>query len=152
MKRKSRASTVDGAVRAMQAVIAEPLASPWPLSAAQKPIWDEVLSRRARDEWRPIDMRFAWELSDVIARLHEEEGRLRKEGMLVDGKINPREMIVRALSKRAREIATHLRVHPASDHPEPQRIRGVREAEQEARTAMRPADKADPRGDILPMM
>ena len=148
MKRKSKADTVDGAVRAMQAVIAAPLPSPWPLSAAQKPIWDEVLSRRARDEWKPIDMRFAWELSDVLVRLHEEDGRLRKEGMLVETdrglKANPREMIVRMLSKRARELATHLRIHPASDYTEPQQARAGRAAEREARMAMPPpADLPD---------
>jgi len=155
MKRKSKANTVDGAVRAMQAVIAAPLPSPWPLSAAQKPIWDEVLSRRARDEWKPIDMRFAWELSDVLVRLHEEDARLRKEGTVVDGaagpKVNPREMVVRSLSKRAREIATHLRVHPASEVREPTMVTAGRNAEKEARMAM-PPPQADPRREILPMM
>jgi hypothetical protein len=156
MSRKTKATSVDGAVQAMQAVIAGPLPSPWPLSAAQKPIWDEILMRRARDEWKPIDMRFAWELSDVILRLHEEDGRLRKEGGIIESaagpKVNPRESVVRGLYKRALALATHLRIHPASDYAEPERARAGRQAEKEARSAMPPPSQSDPRRDILPMM
>jgi phage terminase small subunit len=156
MKRKSKADTVDGAVRAMQNVIAAPLPPPWPLSAAQKPIWDEILMRRARDEWKPIDMRFAWELSDVILRLHEEDGRLRKEGGIIESatgpKVNPRESIVRGLYKRSLALATHLRVHPASEAHESTMVTASRQAEKEARMAMPPPTRADPRREILPVM
>ena len=156
MKRKTKATSVDGAVQAMQAAIAEPLPSPWPLKAHQRPIWDEILLRRARDEWQPIDLRFAWELSDVLVRLHEEDGLLRKEGGIVESaggpKVNPREAVVRGLSKRAMALATHLRVHPASDYTEPQQARAGRLAEKDARSAMPPPSASDPRRDILPMM
>jgi hypothetical protein len=140
----------------MQAVFAEPLPPPWPLTKAQRPIWDEILLRRARDEWQPIDLRFAWELSDVIVRLHEEDGWLRKEGGIIESaagpKVNPRESIVRGLNKRAMALATHLRVHPGSDYRDPTLARAGREAEQEARMAMPPPTRADPRREILPVM
>jgi hypothetical protein len=155
MSRRTKATSIDGAVQAMQAVIAEPLPPPWPLKARQRPIWDEILLRRARDEWQPIDLRFAWELSDVLLRLHDEDRRLRREGTILASasgpRINPREMIVRALSKRALSLATHLRIHPASDYAEPERARAGRRAETEARSAIPPPSKSDPRRDILPV-
>jgi hypothetical protein len=151
MNRKTKATSVDGAVQAMQNVLAAPFFPPWPLSKAQKPIWDEIMLRRSRDEWRPIDLRFAWELSDVLVRLHEEDGLLRKEGGIVELKVNPRESVVRGLSKRAMALATHLRIHPASDYTEPQQTRAGRKAEQEARSAMPQPSPSDPRRDILPM-
>jgi hypothetical protein len=156
MKRKIRASSVDGAVNAMQNVIAAPLSSPWPLSAAQKPIWDEILLRRSRDEWRPIDLRFAWELAEVLVRLKEEKKLLADEGTVLAGErgptANPRNRVVAQLSRQAMSLAVYLRVHPASDYAEPQLARAGRQAEKEARAAMLPPTRADPRREILPVM
>jgi hypothetical protein len=156
MKRKIKASSVDGAVNAMQNVLAAPLPSPWPLSKAQQPIWDEIVLRRSRDEWQPIDLRFAWELADVMVRLKEEKDLLKGEGTVLAGErgatANPRNRVVQQLSRQAMSLAVYLRIHPASDYAEPQLARAGRKAEQEARTAMRPPDKSDPRRDILPMM
>jgi hypothetical protein len=156
MKRKSKADTVDGAVRAMQNVIAAPLSSPWPLSAAQKPIWDEILLRRSRDEWKPIDMRFAWELAEVMVRLKEEKKLLVDEGTVLAGErgptANPRNRVVAQLSRQAMSLAVYLRVHPGSDYRDPTLARAGREAEKEARMAMPPPTRGDPRHEILPVM
>src|SRR5262245_24807838 len=111
----------------MQNALAEPIKPPWPLTPAQRPIWREIVAARARDEWQPVDLRFAWELAAVVARLHAEDARLAEEGSILDGrygaKINPRDGIVRGLSRRAVWLATYLRVHPASVAEYPQLVR-----------------------------
>ena len=158
-KRKTKANSVDGAVRAIENVLANPLPPPWPLSREQQPIWDEILLRRSRDEWQPVDLRFAWDLSEVLARLKEEKGRLHREGFVVEtekgNKPNPRGQVVRLLSSQARDLARYLRVHPASDAEHPHKVAGGRHAEQEARTAVATPKRATVgerrRARLLPM-
>lgn len=140
MARKAKASSIEGAVEAMQNVLADPLPPPWPLNRKQKPIWDEILLRRGRDEWQPVDLRFAWELAGVIVRLKEEESKLSQEGYVLEtdkgAKTNPRFTAVRLMSMRAIALARYLRIHPGSDYRDPSLVRGMRQAEQEARTAI----------------
>ena len=155
MKRKLKATSIDGAVNAMQNVIAPPLLPPWPLSKAQKPIWDEILVRRSRDEWNAIDLRFAWDLAEVMVRLKEEKRRLVSEGTVLEGErgptANPRNRVVQQLSRQAMALAVYLRVHPASEAGHPGLITATRKAEREARSAMPPPSASDPRRDILPV-
>lgn len=152
MARKQRADSVEGAVRAIGNVLADPLPPPWALSAEQKPIWDEILLRRSRDEWQPVDLRFAWELADVIVRLHDEEARLSGEGLILDSergpRLNPRAPIVQRLSRRAMWLGVYLRIHPGSDYRDPSLVRGQREAEREARTAVEKRPKQLPRPTV----
>ncbi len=152
MRHKPKANSVEGAVHALQNVNADPLAPPWPLTAAQKPIWDEILLRRARDEWQPVDLRFAAELARVIVELRREDRRLSREGFVVESdrgpKQNPRAIVTKALSGRALALARYLRIHPGSDYRDPSLVRGMRGEEQEARQ-MPPPSKEDQA--LLPM-
>jgi hypothetical protein len=153
-KTHTKATTVDGAVHAMQNVLAAPLPSPHPLSKRQKPIWDEILLRRSRDEWQPVDLRFAWELTQVMVRLQDEETQLLQEGSIIEGKagakMNPRDSIVQSLSRRAMSLARHLRIHPASDADHPDRVTSGRQAEKQARATVS-SSPTDSRRNILPM-
>jgi hypothetical protein len=137
MSRRIKATTIEGAVAAMQNAMAEPLPSPYPLDARLRPVWNEITQRRARDEWHEIDLRFAWHLCDVLAQLHDEEQRLTTEGTVVDDKINPRFLAVTQLSNRALRLATFLRVHPSSDVAyNADIVRQGRRAERAARKAL----------------
>jgi hypothetical protein len=140
MVRRVKASSTEGAARAFQNVLADPLPPPWPLSERQRPIWDEILLRRGRDEWQAVDLRFAWELADVIGQLHEEEKRLSEEGLILESKAgpraNPRASIVLRLSRRAMWLGVYLRIHPASDAGHPHLVGGMRKTEKEARAAI----------------
>jgi len=146
MTRKIKATSVDGQVHAMRNVLADPLPPPWPLSKDQKPIWDEILLRRSRDEWQSVDLRFVWDLSKVLVSLREEEKHLAREGFIIDSergpKVNPRGQVVRLLSAQSRDLARYLRIHPASDAEHPTKVIGGRKAEQEARAAVAPAKRA----------
>ena len=64
--RKTRADTLEGELKAMRNAGAIPLQPPWPLPKDARPIWNEIMERRARDEWQPIDLRFAHELAGVL--------------------------------------------------------------------------------------
>lgn len=143
--RRTRATTVDGAVQAMQNVLADPLPPPWPMTKRQRTVWDEILMRRSRDEWQPIDLRYAWDLSEVICRLKEEKNRLRKEGFIIIGergsKPNPRAQVVRLLSAQAIALARYLRIHPGSDYRDPSLVRGSRQADLDARATITPPPK-----------
>ena len=155
MTRKTKATSVAGAVKAIRNVLADPLSPPWPMPKSQRVIWDEIILRRSRDEWQPVDLRFAWDLSEVLLRLREEKRRLKREGFIVQtekgAKTNPRGQVVRLLSGQARDIARYLRIHPASDAEHPTKVIGHRKAEQQARAMIPSSPKADPRRDILPV-
>jgi phage terminase small subunit len=150
MRRKVKATTIEGAVKAIRDVSAPPLACPYWLTEAQKPVWDEIISRRSRDEWNAIDLRFAWELAEVMIRLHEEKKALANEGSIIFGqagaKQNPRNQVVQTLSRQAIWLATYLRVNPSSDASHAQLVAGPRKAEKEARLI---AAGTDP--DLLPV-
>src|SRR5262245_18387899 len=136
MKRQIKATSIDGQVMALRSAVAASLPSPWPLSAQRKPIWDEILSRRGRDEWQAIDLRFAWDLIEVLVRLKEEKNHLQEEGSILDGmhgaRENPRARYLRLLSKQATELGRYLRIHPASESEHPTKVTSTRQAERTA--------------------
>ena len=137
MPRQPRASTVAGALAAMESATSEPLPPPWPLPASCRSIWTEIVARRARGEWREVDLHFAFALAGVLAQLHDEQQRLSGEGSVIDGKANPRCAIVGDLERRAVSLSKFLRIHPGSDYRStPSTVRGKREAEKAARAAI----------------
>jgi hypothetical protein len=142
MARKTKASSTEGAAKAFENVLADPLPPPWPLTKKQRPVWDEILLRRGRDEWQPVDLRFAWELTAVIVSLHDEERQLSKEGLILESergpRLNPRAPIVQRLSRRAMWLGVYLRVHPASETGHPDLVAGARTAERKARASVAP--------------
>jgi phage terminase small subunit len=143
--RRTKATTVDGAVKGMQNALKPLPEPPWPLSAAAKRVWEKILVRRSGDEWRAIDYEFAWELAELTVRLREEEKRLAKEGTVIDSergpKTNPRHGIVNTMSKRRINLAIYLRVHPGSEAVYAHQVAGPRQAERAARAMIeRPAD------------
>ena len=81
MPRKHRATSVDGRVIAMKAVLSPPIRSPWPLLDGQQATWDEVICRRACGEWKPIDLRFVWRLVQVLSSLRQESAKLAGEDL-----------------------------------------------------------------------
>jgi hypothetical protein len=155
MARKPKATSLDGMLKAMSNVLADPLPPPYPLDAKHKAIWNDILTRRARDEWHPVDLRFAWQLTNLLIRLKEQETLLEKEELLVNTEKgcvpNPRLAIVERLTRQTVTLSRYLRIHPASDGRDPTMVRGGREAEQKARAALPAPSPADPRREILPM-
>jgi len=136
MARKPKATTVQGAVTAMQAVLSPPIEPPWPLPAESRPIWVEIIGRRARDEWQAIDLRFAWELAELLGRLRMEHEALSGEDSVIKGKANPRHRLIGDLEGRALGLARYLRIHPASEVNRPQHLRGKRQAQRQAAEAI----------------
>ena len=144
MARKPKATSNDGMQKALQDVRAGPFAPPWPLSREQQPIWDEILVGRARDEWNPIDLRFAFELAGVLVALHEERLKLDGEGSVIEGangaKANPRGRVVDQLARRCASLARYLRIHPGAAGYEPSIVNGRRKTEKEARDLLARGD------------
>jgi phage terminase small subunit len=132
---------------AVRAAREKKILPPQRLDPAARQLWPKIIERRARDEWTPIDLEFAVELALVIAGWRRESQRLEKEGAVLFNangrrpKANPRAAIVQTLSRRALYLATFLRLHPASDHAEPQKVRGKRLAEQAARELVAAVDE-----------
>lgn len=142
--RRTKATTHDGAVKGMQDALKPTADPPWPLSAEARLVWNEILIRRSRDEWRAIDYRFAWELAELTVRLREEERLLSEEGTVIGSdkgpKTNPRHGIVTTMSKRRINLAIYLRVHPGSEAVHAHHVAGPRLAEQAARAAVTQPD------------
>ena len=145
MPRKHRATSVDGQVIAYQAAMSPTLPPPWPLDKRHRPVWEEIIHRRARDEWHAIDLRFAWQLTNTLVALHDEERRLNVEGSMVltekGSRPNPRNTVVGQLRREAIALSRYLRVHPASDGRTAEKFFSGRQAEQEARDAL--SDRGD---------
>jgi hypothetical protein len=135
MARHPKATSNDG--KALADVRAGPLQPPWPLSKQQKTVWAEILIAKSRDEWNPVDLRFAFELAGVLVELHEQEVKLDLEGAMIEGrngpKLNPRGRIVDQLARRSASLARYLRIHPGANGYEPSIVNGRRRTEQEAR-------------------
>ncbi len=140
MADKTRATAIHGMLKALDDVRADPLPPPWPLSKQQKPIWDEILIQRARDEWQAVDLYYAWQLSDAFVRLYQERAKLDREGSIIESangpKKNPRGGVVSALQRETIALSRYLRLHPAAAGYEPTSIAGKRQAEAEARNIL----------------
>lgn len=139
---------------ALTGTLTKPLDPPYPLDPALRPIWDEIINRRARSEWNPIDLRFAWELTEVMGRIRDERQALKEEDMLVHTKsgprVNPRLTGIRTLQNQQFELARYLLLHPASDTADAPKLTGNRKANREALAVMDPL-KDDPSSRFLPL-
>ena len=140
MPRKHRATSVDGQVIAMQAAMSPTLPPPWPLDRKHRPVWDEIMQRRARSEWHAIDLRFAHQLCNTLVALRDEERLLAREGSMVATekgmKPNPRNTVVGQLRREAISLSRYLRVHPSSDGRTAEKFFHGRREEAEARETL----------------
>ena len=75
--------------------------------------------QRARDEWQPIDLYYAFELADAFVKLHEEQAKLDIEGSVIEGPTGPKKNrrggVVSALQRQTLSLSRYLRLHPAAE-------------------------------------
>jgi hypothetical protein len=144
--RRTKSTSSDGALAALRNVREEKIIPPRPIAKEARAIWPKIIDRRARDEWTPIDLEIATDLAQVIVDWRKESRLLAQEGTILfdrngrKPKANPRAGIVQLLARRTIYLAVYLRLHPASDHAEPQKVRGKRLAEQAARELVATVD------------
>lgn len=134
------------------ASVSKPLEPPYPLAEGLRPVWDEVIARKARSEWHPTDLRFAWELVEVMGRLRVERETLRDEAFVVPTKsgprINPRLTGIRTLQTQEFELARYLQLHPSFETPQARKLTGNRKANRQALEVVASA-KSDPSSRFL---
>jgi phage terminase small subunit len=96
---------------------------------------DEILAMRS--DWQPVDRHFIAELATILEEMHAEELHLRAEGTIVNGRVNPRFNLVEELVRRAWKLTKYLGVDPSAvNGRDPSLVRGIRQAEREARIAL----------------
>lgn len=149
MPRKIKVTSVQGALAAFDAAreIPEP---PQRLGKKEMVYWIAIYSRRARDEWNPLDLIKAVQLARLYVRRDIEQNRLHREGGSViksgkDGisKRNPRDIHLIQAENLIMRTEKHLRLHSNADHKDPSQIRSARIAEEAARSALKVTEQDD---------
>ena len=144
------ANTVQPASTAQSSPIRPPclrrLPPPWPLDKRHRPVWEEIIHRIARDEWHAIDLRFAWQLTNTLVALHDEERRLNVEGSMVltekeSGRTRATPSSGSCAARRSRSPAICACIPRATAAPRRSSSRADNQAEQEARDAL--SDRGD---------
>jgi len=76
------------------------------------PFWTALMLNRPRDRWNDADLANAAALARAqcdVERLHRE---IAEEGDLIDGKVNPKHVILDKLVRRVMALSRLLHVHP----------------------------------------
>ena len=137
--RKAPSNSADALVKAMVNAALPNLMPPiaYPITDSALPMWEAIITARARDDWTDPDLVVAAQLAQVQADLRAEETAIRLEGrIIVDylGKTtkNPRFDVVDMLSKRALSLMRALHMGGKSGAA-PRGFVGARNIERESR-------------------
>lgn len=112
--RNIRSDSAAAAVQAAQNVALgprEPLAHA-PLLEGAYPFWLAIMRNRPRDRWNDADLANAAMLANAqsgVIRLHAE---IATEGDVIDGKANPKHVLIDKLVRRVMGLSRMLHVHP----------------------------------------
>ena len=80
------------------------------LRPQDQPFWLAVVGARARDEWCVFDLTIAAHLARTMSDVEQEAKLLDAEGLISDGRVNPRATVLDLLSKRQMALARSLRL------------------------------------------
>jgi hypothetical protein len=53
-------------------------------------LWDAIMRSRGLSEWQPVDLALAQRLAETMHAIDREDALLNHEGLVLNGKINPR--------------------------------------------------------------
>lgn len=80
------------------------------LREIDRPFWSAIMTGRARSEWQPADLALACQLARCQADIEQEAATLTAEGSVLDGRANPRVMVLDVLTKRQMALMRTLRM------------------------------------------
>lgn len=138
--RNTRSDSAAAAVQAAQDAALGPLEPPphITLPVACEPFWLAIMRNRPRHRWNDADLAQA----AVLARAQYDTARLlgeiEAEGDVIDGKANPKHVIVERLIKRASALSALIHVHAEATQGRAREQGNSLEAERDAEAAHDP--------------
>ncbi|MBA1298160.1 TerS protein [Pseudomonas carnis] len=110
--RRTRSDSAKAAVAASQAVALGPLQPPAHvrLRGCDRPFWNAIVTARPRDTWTDADLVLAGNLARAYADMEILQEGIERDGMLVEGKINPACDLLDKMTRRALATGRQLMV------------------------------------------
>lgn len=110
--RRARSDSAKAAVAASQAVALGPLQPPAHarLRESDRPFWNAIVTARPRDTWTDADLVLAGSLARAYADMETLQESIERDGMLVEGKINPACDLLDKMTRRALATGRQLMV------------------------------------------
>lgn len=110
--RRPRSDSAKAAVAAAEAVALGPLPPPAfvRVSKAAQPFYDAIVIARPRDTWTEADLILAASLARDYAAIEELRKAIDRDGMLIDGKVNPACDLLEKITRRALATGRQLKV------------------------------------------
>lgn len=111
-ERRTRSDSAKAAVAASQAVALGPLQPPSHirLRGCDQPFWDAIVTARPRDTWTDADLVLAGNLARAYADMETLQESIERNGMLIEGKINPACDLLDKMTRRALATGRQLMV------------------------------------------
>ena len=111
--RNPRSDSAAAAVQAAQNIALGPLPVPAHIALpdACTPFWEAIMRNRPRHRWNAADLAHAATLARAQFDVQRLLVEIENEGDVIDGKPNPKHVIVERLIKRAASLSTLLHVH-----------------------------------------
>ncbi len=110
--RRPRSDSAKAAVAASQAVALGPLQPPAHvrLRESDRPFWNAIVTARPRDTWTDADLVLAGNLARAYADMETLQESIERDGMLIEGKINPACDLLDKMTRRALATGRQLMV------------------------------------------
>jgi len=110
--RRPRSDSAKAAVAAAKAAALGPLPPPAfvRVSEAAKPFYDAIVIARPRDTWTEADLILAASLARDYAAIEDLRKAIDRDGMLIDGKVNPACDLLEKMTRRALATGRQLKV------------------------------------------
>lgn len=110
--RRPRSDSAKAAIAAAEAVALGPLPPPAFVRLAKpaRPFWDAIVIARPRDTWTEADLILAASLARDYAAIEDLRKAIDRDGMLIDGKVNPACDLLEKMTRRALATGRQLKV------------------------------------------
>lgn len=133
--RRPRSDSAKAAVAARQAVALGPLQPPTHvrLRESDRPFWNAIVTARPRDTWTDADLVLAGNLARAYADMETLQESIERDGMLVEGKVNPACELLDKMTRRALATGRQLMVATIATVGKAQDIHKGAALEREAR-------------------
>ena len=133
--RRPRSDSAKAAVAASQAVALGPLQPPAHvrLRESDRPFWNAIVTARPRDTWTDADLVLACNLARAYADMETLQESIERDGMLVEGKVNPACELLDKMTRRALATGRQLMVATIATVGKAQDIHKGAALEREAR-------------------
>ena len=145
--RRQRSDSAKAAVSAAQAAALGPLPPPAfvRLREADRPIWEAIVTARARDTWTDADLMLAGQLARAYGDIAQLEEAIDDQGLILGDQINPAATLLDKVSRRALAIARQLKIDTISTVGKAQDIHKGAALERDARQGTDDDDGLIPR-------